>query len=214
MTVPRLPPPILTGALLLHSAQGDHLMGMPAPHPPVTTVEELLALPEDGLRHELLDGVHVVTPAPRYIHQRALSELEALLRAAIGGRKDLEVLHSPADIVLGPATVVQPDLFVIRRAPDVRLVRWADVGVPLIAVEVLSETTAARDRGPKRRIYQRADVSEYWIVDLDARLFERWRSEDVRPEIVDAQLEWALPDGGAATLDVRGFFETVWEDPA
>ena len=187
-------------------------MGMPAPHPPVTTIAELLALPDDGLRHELLDGRHVVTPAPRYLHQRALSELEALLRSTIAGRKDLEVLHSPADLVLGPATLVQPDLFVIRRTPGARPVRWADVGVPLLAVEVLSETTAARDRGTKRRIYQRAGVSEYWIVDLDARLIERWRTEDVRPEMVDAHLEWTLPDGGVGWLDVGRFFASVWED--
>jgi Uma2 family endonuclease len=186
---------------------------MPASYPPVTTIEELLALPEDGLRHELLDGVHVVTPAPRYIHQRALSELEALLRAAISGRKDVEVIHSPADIVLGPSTLVQPDLFVIRRTPGVRPERWADVGVPLLAVEILSPTTAPRDRGAKRRIYQRAAVGDYWIVDLDARLIERWRPEDARPEIADELLQWSQPGGATATLDVRGFFSRVWEDP-
>ena len=194
------------------SAPEGHFMGMPATQPPVTTIEELLALPDDGLRHELLDGVHVVTPAPRYLHQRALSELEALFRTVTAGRKDLEVLHSPADIVLGPKTLVQPDLFVIRRTPGVRPERWADVGLPLIAVEVLSAATAARDRGSKRRIYQKAGVSEYWIVDLDARLIERWRPEDARPEIVAEQLEWTLPGGEVACLDVRRFFEVVWED--
>jgi Uma2 family endonuclease len=187
-------------------------MGMPASYPPVTTIEALLALPDDGLRHELLDGVHVVTPAPRYLHQRALSELAALLRSAIGGREGLEVLHSPADILLGTKSLVQPDLFVIPRATGVKIERWADVGVPLIVVEVLSEATAASDRGAKRRIYQRAGVSECWIVDLDARLIERWRPDDVRPEILDALLEWPLPDGAQGQLDVRRFFEIVWED--
>ena len=187
-------------------------MGMPASHPPVTTIEDLLALPDDGLRHELLDGVHVVTPAPRYLHQRALSEIEATLRSSIGDRRSLEVLRSPADIVLGPKSLVQPDLFVIRRRPDVRIERWSDAGVPVVAVEVLSEATAARDRGAKRRIYQRAGVSEYWIVDLDARLIERWRPGDVRPEILDGVLDWTLPDGAQDQLNVRRFFEVVWED--
>ena len=188
-------------------------MGMPASYPPVTTIEELLALPDDGQRHELLDGVHVVTPAPRYIHQRALGELEALLRAAITGRRDVEVLHSPADIALGPKTLVQPDLFMIRRTPGVRPERWADVGVPLLAIEILSPTTAPRDRGSKRRIYQRAGVGEYWIVDLDARLIERWLQEDVRPEIADEWLEWNVPGGATGTLNIRGFFASVWEEP-
>ena len=40
-------------------------MGMPDPQA-VTTSEELLALPDDGLRHELRDGERVVTPAPSW----------------------------------------------------------------------------------------------------------------------------------------------------
>ena len=187
-------------------------MGMPASTPSVTTIDELLALPDDGRRHELLDGAHVVTPAPRYIHQRALGELAALLHAAIAGRKDVELLHAPADIVLGPRTLVQPDLFLIRRTPGVRLRHWADVGVPIVAIEVLSPTTAPRDRGAKRRIYQWAGVAEYWIVDLDARLIERWQPDDSRPEIADRRLEWSLPGGAAGTLDVAAYFATVWED--
>ncbi|MGH7614311.1 MAG: Uma2 family endonuclease [Gemmatimonadales bacterium] len=186
---------------------------MAAAYPPVTTIEDLLALPADGLRHELLDGVHVVTPAPRYLHQRALGELEALLRSTLAGRNDLEILRSPADIVLGPKSLVQPDLFVIRRATGVRIQRWADVGVPLIAVEVLSETTASRDRGTKRRVYQRAGVSEYWIVDLESRIVERWRPGDERPEVIDAVLRWALPSGAAGEVDAIRFFAKVWEDP-
>lgn len=187
-------------------------MGMPAPQPPVTTIDELLALPDDGLRHELLDGVHVVTPAPRYLHQRALGELEALLRTTLTGRSDLEILRSPADIVLGPKSLVQPDLFVIRRTPGVRPLRWADVGVPLLAVEVLSDATASRDRGAKRRVYQRAGVSEYWIVDLESRIVERWRPGDERPEVIDAVLRWALPGDATGEVDAIRFFATVWED--
>lgn len=91
-------------------------MGMPALHP-VTTIEELLALPEDGLRHELLDGVHVVTPAPALLHQRAVGALYRHLLEALRDRDDAEVFTSPADVVLGPRTLVQPDLFVVRRVP-------------------------------------------------------------------------------------------------
>lgn len=86
------------------------------------------------------------------------------------------------------------------------------MGVPLIAIEVRSEATAARDRGAKRRRYQRAGVAEYWIEDLDARLIERWRPEDTRPEIADESLEWLLPTGAAGRLDVRQSFRDVWEE--
>jgi len=189
-------------------------MSMLAIRTPVTTIEELLALPDDGLRHELLDGVHVVTPAPRLLHQRAVSRVWTHLRAALEGRKDVELFTSPADVVLGPHTLVQPDLFVVRRMPGQRLDRWADVGIPLLAIEILSETTAARDRGAKRRIYQHAGVGEYWIVDLDARLIERWHPDDARPEIHDQTLAWTLAGGAAGQLDVRWLFREIFEDPA
>jgi Uma2 family endonuclease len=185
---------------------------MPAVYPPVTTIEAMLALPEDGLRHELLDGVHVVTPAPALLHQRALRVLWEHLRTVLAGRSDVESFSSPADVVLDPRTLVQPDLFVVRRTLGQRLERWADVGVPLLAIEILSPTTAPRDRGAKRRIYQRAGVGEYWIVDLDARLIERWKPEDSRPDVVDEVLEWALTAGAAGRLDVRQLFSHVWED--
>lgn len=181
-------------------------MGMPAVTPPVTTIEELLALPEDGLRHELLDGEHVVTPAPAYHHQRVLNQLQFALNAALVGRTGLQVLSSPADLVLGPRTLVQPDLFVIRIDPASPPTSWQDVGVPVLAIEILSPGTASRDRGAKRRIYQRAGVGEYWIVDLDARLIERWTPSDIRPEILDERLTWA-PDGQPLlSLDVGSLF--------
>jgi Uma2 family endonuclease len=182
---------------------------MPAADTRVTTIEQLLALPEDGLRHELLDGVHVVSPAPSLPHQRVLRELFLALRGVLGDRKDLEVLWSPADIVLGPKTLVQPDLFVIRKPPGAEPRSWSEVGTPFLVVEILSPTTASRDRGPKRRIYQRAGVQEYWIVDLDARLIERWQPDDDRPEICEATLRWTPPDGAPVELDVAFLFETA-----
>ena len=156
----------------------------------MSTIEELLALPEDGLRHELLDGLHVVTPGPELPHQAVLGEFMYALRRGLEGNGELQLLASPVDIVLSPRTLVQPDLFVIRKPANMRLARWSDVGVPVLAIEFLSPSTAARDRGAKRRIYQQAGVAEYWIVDLDARLVERWRPSDERPEIVMETLRW------------------------
>jgi len=178
-------------------------MGMPATtEAPITTIEALLALPDDGMRHELLDGEHVVTPAPTYGHQDLLMRLIAAVLAALRGREDLKLLASPADLVLRPRTLVQPDLFVIRVNPAAPPASWQDVGVPVVAIEILSPGTAARDRGAKRRIYQRAGVGEYWIVDLDARLIERWTPSDIRPEILDERLTWA-PDGGTSLLSLE-----------
>ena len=77
-------------------------------------------------------------------------------------------------------------------------------------VEILSLTTAHADRHVKRRLYQRERVPEYWIVDVDARLVERWRPEDERPEIVAERLAWqpesTIP---ALMIDLPRYFREV-----
>jgi Uma2 family endonuclease len=79
-----------------------------------------------------------------------------------------------------------------------------------LVVEVLSPSTARYDRGLKRRFYQRAGVPQYWIVDLDARVMERWRPGDERPEVASETLAWQ-PAAGVAPLviDLAGFFDEV-----
>jgi len=167
---------------------------------PVTIIEQLLALPEDGQRHELLDGVRVVTPSPRYRHQLALIRLAEALLEGLQRRAELQLFTSPADIILGPRTLVQPDLFVIRIDPAHPPESWEEVGVPVLAIEVLSPTTAPRDRGAKRRIYQAAEVGEYWIADPDARLVERWLPADARRAILTERLPWTVD--GETGLDL------------
>jgi len=183
-------------------------MGMPA-FEPVTTIDDLFALPEDGLRHELLAGNHVVTPSPRPDHQRVVSRIGSLLEDAIADREDVEVFAVQGDIILRPDTVVEPDVFLLRSSPGRRFVSWRDAPVPLLAVEVLSPSTAARDRGIKRRLYLEAGVEEYWIVDVDARMVERWRAGDVRPEIVDKELSWELSLGMGGIIDLAVMFERI-----
>jgi Uma2 family endonuclease len=209
MTAAQAPGCKLGHAELRFTLREIEIMGMPAAPPDVTTIEELLALPADGLRHELLDGVHVVTPAPALFHQFMVRELMALFIPTLQGQDRFHLLSSPADIVLGARTLVQPDVFVIERQPGKPLRRWEDVGVPVLAIEILSPTTAPRDRGAKRRIYQRAGVAEYWIVDLDARLIERWRPGDERPEILDARLVWQVGDLPGMTIEVPALFARV-----
>jgi Uma2 family endonuclease len=199
--------PIVGDAELHGAAEEAQIMVMPAIIRPVTTIEELLALPEDGFRHELLDGEHVVTPAPALPHQDILMRLIERFLPSVRGRNDLRLYTSPADIVLGPRSLVQPDLFVIRIDPASPPSRWNEVGVPELAIEILSPSTASRDRGKKRRIYQRAGVAEYWIVDQDARLIERWRPEDLRPEVVDETLVWEWDGAAQATVKVPELFQ-------
>ncbi|HXO84958.1 MAG TPA: Uma2 family endonuclease, partial [Gemmatimonadales bacterium] len=106
------------------------------------------------------------------------------------------------------------DVFVVGLVAGRRPREWSDIERLLLAIEVLSPSTARADRTTKRRLYQRAGV-EYWIVDLEARLVERWRPGDERPEILTERIEW-LPAPGVVPLiiDLGGFFRRVFDDPS
>ncbi|MGH7583408.1 MAG: Uma2 family endonuclease [Gemmatimonadales bacterium] len=174
------------------------------------SVEEFLALPEDGKRHELLAGEHIVSPTPRVIHQRAVFALSRRLWTVVERRPDVELFGVPGDLRLGPADVVEPDLFLVPSGPGPRPQDWRDVPTPILVAEVLSPSTASWDRGYKRGLYLEAGVEEYWIVDLDARVVERWRHGDTRPEICDAELRFTFANGVAGSIGLPEYFAEVW----
>jgi Uma2 family endonuclease len=187
-------------------------MGMPAQHSD-WTADMAIALPYDGKRYEVLDGELVVTPAPSWVHQTAVEELHVLLRPYVAEHRLGWVKLSPADIVLSPRRLVQPDVFVVPRGEAGRPSAWSDVRSLLLAIEVLSPRTAYIDRHRKRRMYQEFGVPEYWIVDAEACHVERWRPEGSAPEIVREALVWA-PSAGVPplTIDLSVFFATVNDD--
>lgn len=171
------------------------------------TAAMVRVLPDDGQRHECVDGELLVTPAPSWMHQRAVFALAKRLDAYVVRQRVGEVVLSPADVELDVHTLVQPDLFVVPLVEGRRLRDWAEIGGRLLlVVEVLSPSTARADRQIKRRRYQRAGIPEYWIVDLDARLVERWRPEDERPEVLADALVWQPADGAALTIDLPALF--------
>ncbi len=176
------------------------------------TVERALALPDDGARHEVLDGELFVTPAPSLRHQEVVGALNPLLRAYVRAHGLGWALTSPADIVFSPRRLVQPDLFVVPPQAGGKPRAWAEVKSLLLAVEVLSPSTAHADRHRKRVIYQSERVPEYWIVDADALLVERWRPGDERPEIILDELTWRpREDVEPFRLPLEPFFEEIGE---
>ena len=172
-------------------------MGMPQTTGP-WTAERVRALPEDGNRYELIGGELVVTPAPGRPHQAAAKalflRLEAYLQAADAGT----AWWSPADLSFGEE-ILQPDLFVLRPGAGTPAT-WPGLSELLLAVEILSPSTARYDRYFKRLRYQRAGVPEYWIVDIYARFVERWRPEDDQPEILTDRISWQ-PDPAQPPLE-------------
>jgi Uma2 family endonuclease len=173
------------------------------------TAARVRDLPDDGKRYEVVDGELFVTPAPTFDHQRAVGELYVLLRAHCQSIGCGEAVTSPADVEFDPRTLVQPDVFVVPIGAG-RPKRWSDIRSLLLASEILSPSTARADRTVKRRRYQRAGVPEYWIFDLDARLVERWRPGDERPEVLSDRITWQ-PEAGIAALEINlpAFFARV-----
>ena len=140
-------------------------MGMPALQTD-WTAERALALPADGNRYEVLDGELFVTPAPSWTHQAAVGALYAHLRAYVRDNELGWAMLSPADIVFSPTRLVQPDLFVVPMRPEGEPRTWAEVTTLLLAVEVISPSTARADRHRKRLLYQSEGVGEYWVRGL------------------------------------------------
>lgn len=174
---------------------------------PQWTAEMVRALPDDGKRYEVVDGELFVTPAPRLPHQAILTELILRLTPYVRAHGLGMVLTSPADVEYGPKTLVQPDLFVAPLVEGRKPRSWDELGTLVLVVEVLSPTTARADRSVKRRLYQRQSVAEYWIIDVDARLVERWRPGDERPEIISERIEWSPSDQyPPLTLDLPDLF--------
>ena len=139
------------------------------------TWQDVQQLPDDGNRYEAIEGELYVTPAPSLRHQRISKRLERALYALVEDSGLGEVLHAPVGVEF-PATGegVQPDILVISRARSAILADPWVRGAPDFVIEILSPTTARRDREVKRKLYERQGVQAYWIVDPEAAAVEVW----------------------------------------
>ena len=162
-------------------------------------------------RYELIAGELVVTPAPGIAHQVIVTELWALLDTYLKRNQIGLALVSPSDVELQPDTITQPDVFVvpIRQDPVERTARWSDIRSLLLAVEVLSPSSLRTDRVEKRDLYLDAGVPVYWVVDLDARVVERWTPSHATPEILRTELTWPPANSDPLIIDLPALFERV-----
>jgi Uma2 family endonuclease len=184
-------------------------MAMPLT-PTQWTAAQALALPDDDNRYEVLDGELVVMPPPSWAHQIAVEQLHLALHHYVRAHALGWVKFSPSAVVLSERRLVQPDVFVLPRGNGPAPRAWSDITALLLAVEVLSPSTSRRDRWQKRRMYQEFGVSEYWVVDAEQRVVERWGPDDDAPVVCRDTLVWQ-PLGAAAPLriDLTHFFTVV-----
>jgi Uma2 family endonuclease len=152
--------------------------GMPVSAERRLTYDDFLLFPDDGLRHELIDGAHYVSPGPNMRHQELLGrlhfEIEWHLRQHPGSGR---VFLAPFDVVFTRWDVVEPDLLFIASDQAEILTAKNVQGAPALVVEILSPGTRRTDEQPKRRLYDRGGVREYWLVDPDASVVTIFRRE-------------------------------------
>src|ERR1700730_2354773 len=144
-------------------------------HSPPMTYEDLLRLPEDLLRHELIGGEHYVSPAPALKHQGIVVNLTRILSTFVRAHQLGRVLVGPIDVLFTQQDVVEPDVIYVSGAKADRLHERYVAGAPDLVIEVLSPSNRVVDRTKKYRLYEAQGVPEYWIVDPAAEMLEVYR---------------------------------------
>jgi len=142
------------------------------------TYEDYEHFPDDGKRHELIDGDHYVTPAPTRKHQYLAGRLNARLFTFVDERRLGQVYSAPFDVVLSAVDVVQPDLLFVSNERTQLLTDKNLRGAPDLVVEIGSESTRRTDETTKRKLYERFGVREYWVVDPVLETVKVYRQGD------------------------------------
>jgi Uma2 family endonuclease len=158
------------------------------------TYEEYRHFPDDGMRHEIIDGAHYMSPAPGTDHQSVSRHLQFALYRRIEENGLGYVFDAPTDLQLALTDVVQPDLIVVLSEHREIILPSRIRGVPDLVVEILSPSTTERDLTLKRALYEHHAVPEYWIVNIDERSIQRFRlqgAEYGEPEMCTERIDFA-----------------------
>ena len=135
------------------------------------TYDDLVELPDDGQRYEIIDGVLIVSPAPIANHQRVLKRLVRVFDDFANETRSGEVFFAPFDVQLGYHDIVEPDLvFIASKQGRVPGQDHKFDGSPVLVLEVISPSSRQTDRVRKMALYARSGVLEYWIADPEQRM--------------------------------------------
>ena len=140
--------------------------------------DDFLLFPEDGKRHEIIDGDHFMTPAPNTKHQRVSFKLSAAFANFLTSHRLGEVFAAPYDVLLSDEDIVEPDLVFVSAARAAIITEKNIQGPPDLVVEILSAGTRKTDEVVKRKLYERYGVREYWIVDPELETVKIYRLTD------------------------------------
>jgi Uma2 family endonuclease len=155
------------------------------------TYDDFLLFPDDGKRHELIDGEHYVTPSPNRKHQAIIVNLTGMLWQYLQERSIGRIFAAPFDVVFSEFDVVEPDLLYVSNARQEQILTSQHVrGAPDLVIEIESPSTRKRDETIKRRLYERFGVSEYWVIDPELDLIKVYgQSEEQYTRLAELTLE-------------------------
>jgi Uma2 family endonuclease len=187
---------------------------VPGPEQGFWTYDDYAALPDDGRRYEIVNGVLYMSPSPSWSHQEIVGEIFSHLRTYLRTTGSGGAFMAPIDVELAPNVVFQPDVVVLLKANRKKLKERHIVGAPDLAVEIVSPSSETHDRHKKIDAYARAGVPEYWIVDPDARTVEvlAWEKGEYQSQGVyrgKATLPSQIVPG--LSVQVEQFFVSAWE---
>ena len=140
------------------------------------TYDDFVLFPDDGKRHELIDGEHYVTPSPNLKHQKVSGNLHLLIGVWLEDHPSGQIFYAPFDVVFSRYDVVEPDLLYMSNERAAEVLTAANVkGAPDLVIEIGSPGTRKRDETIKKHLYERSGVSEYWVVDPDTDVVRIYR---------------------------------------
>jgi Uma2 family endonuclease len=142
------------------------------------TYDDFVLFPDDGKRHELIDGEHYVTPSPNLKHQKISGNLHLLIASWLEHNAIGQIFYAPFDVVFSRFDVVEPDLLYMSNERAAEVLTTANVqGAPELVIEIGSPGTRRRDETIKRQLYERSGVSEYWFVDPEIDVIRVYRRD-------------------------------------
>jgi Uma2 family endonuclease len=169
-------PSIAGGATMPREHQEEAKMAVRDTAHRKLTYEDYVQIPDDGKRHEIIDGVHYASPSPTTDHQDLAGALYRRMSNHVYDNQLGKIYFAPLDVVLSGNDIVQPDILFISAA-RLNIITAPNIkGAPDLVVEILSDSNRHRDETLKRERYDQLGVQEYWIIDprrKAARIFRR-----------------------------------------
>jgi Uma2 family endonuclease len=171
------------------------------------TYEDYCLLPDDGRRHEIIDGEHYVNPSPNIQHQRISRKIAFAMTAYVEPRNLGEVFFAPCDVVLSNFDIVEPDIIYVRAAHQ-HIITEANIkGAPDLVVEILSPSNRKYDEAVKLKLYDAMGIAEYWIVDPDGETVKIYRRGSTGFALAPTGDDLTTPLIPGFSLALRDIFE-------